>query len=170
MLAITCTSFWEFKSPGEPGHRGPHNFVRFTSQGWTNFSQILRKTFPCTSSMRRENEPFSNMPEHCVLNKAWPHVKLVTQEPNLIILYYQNLNDLGKGNTQLQLTQVILSQLRGREQSEKPVKFTVQGQLTKDWGLITGQKNASPPTTPPHHIPKGLFIAVHVTWYVRLSY
>lgn len=118
----------------------------------------------------KRKEPFLNTPEHCVLNKAWPHVKLVTQEPNLIILYYQNLNDLGKGNTQLQLTQVILSQLRGREQSEKPVKFTVQGQLTKDWGLITGQKNASPPTTPPHHIPKGLFIAVHVTWYVRLSY
>ena len=34
---------WDFRSPGEPSHRDPHNFVRFTSRGSTKFSQILEK-------------------------------------------------------------------------------------------------------------------------------
>lgn len=125
------TILWNLPLAAQSDYHNKH--WRWISQG---FQQGKRKG------------PFLNTPEHCVLNKACPHVKLVTQEPNLLILYYQNLNDLGKGDTQLQLTQVILSQLRGREQSEKPVRFTVQRQLTKR--LRSNNKTKECFSVPPH--------------------
>lgn len=92
-------------------------------------------------------------------------------QPNLLG-FYQSLHDLEEGKYAIPAHNSHPVSPKWGKNLEAVVGFTLQGhKLTKRLRSIHGAtENSSPPTTPYHHIIKGLFTAVPFTHCIMSSY
>lgn len=101
-----------------------HKLIKILFWKWIVNPKIRRRClqyiYQKTTHPDCKNKIYKSM---IILNRACPQGKL-TSELNLQG-YYQNLNDLGKGNSQLWLFQPFCQTYRGRKQLRNIVKFIV---------------------------------------------